>query len=324
MTSFMSSSKYYTTADQVKHTLDTYGIAIIPSILNVEESHAILSGTWDFLEHITQKWATPIKRDNEKTWTEFYKLMPLHSMLIQYWQVGHAQVSWDVRQNIKIAEVYAQIYECKLEDLLVSFDGLSFNPPPEQTKRGWNKNNLWLHCDQSYTQNDFKTAQGWVTGPAVNEGDATLAILEGSHKYHKEFATQFNMTKNVQWTKLTEEQVAFYKERECTFNRIQCPPGSLVMWDSRTIHCGVEADKSRVKPNFRAIIYVCYAPRTKCTNANIKKKQKAFEELRATIHDPINPKLFGKKPRTYGKPLPEITPIEKPTLTEFGIKLAGF
>jgi ectoine hydroxylase-related dioxygenase (phytanoyl-CoA dioxygenase family) len=324
MTSFMNSSKYFTTADQVKDTLDTYGVAIIPSILNVEESDAILSGTWDFLEHITQKWATPIKRDKTESWTQFYNLFPIHSMLIQYWQVGHAQVSWDVRQNIKIAEVYAQIYECKLEDLLVSFDGLSFNPPPEQTKRGWNKNNLWLHCDQSFTQNNFKTAQGWVTGPAVNEGDATLAILEGSHKYHKEFATQFNMTKNIQWTKLTEEQVTFYKERGCDFNRIQCPAGSLVMWDSRTIHCGVEADKSRVKPNFRAIVYVCYAPKTKCSATVIKKKQKAFEEMRATIHDPINPKLFGKNPRTYGKPLPEITPIEKPILTEFGLKLAGF
>jgi ectoine hydroxylase-related dioxygenase (phytanoyl-CoA dioxygenase family) len=320
----MSSSNYFTTADQVKYTLDTYGVAIIPSILNVEESDAILSGTWDFLEHITQKWPTPIKRENKETWTEFYKLLPVHSMLIQYWQVGHAQVSWDVRQNIKIAEIYATLYDCKLEDLIVSFDGLSFNPPPEETKRGWNKNKLWLHCDQSYTHNDFKTAQSWVTGPAVNEGDATLAILEGSHKYHKEFATRFNMTKNVQWTKLTDDQVTFYKERNCEFNRIQCPAGSLVLWDSRTIHCGVEAEKSRIEPNFRAIVYVCYAPRSKITATNIKKRQKAFEEMRATIHDPINPKLFGKKPQTYGKQLPEITPIEKPTLTEFGLKLAGF
>jgi hypothetical protein len=183
---------------------------------------------------------------------------------------------------------------------------------------------LWLHCDQSYTHNDFKTAQSWVTGPPVNEGDATLAILEGSHKYHKEFATRFNMTKNVQWTKLTKDQVTFYKECNCEFNRIQCPAGSLVMWDSRTIHCGVEAEKSRIEPNFRAIVYVCYAPRSKITATNIQKRQKAFEVMRATIHDPINPKLFGKKTQTYGKPLPEITPIEKPNLTEFGLKLAGF
>ena len=163
-----------------------------------------------------------------------------------------------------------------------------------------------------------------MTGPAVNEGDATLAILEGSHKYHKEFATHFKITKNVQWTKLTKEQIEFYRERNCEFNRIVCPKGSLVMWDSRTIHCGVEANKDRAQPNFRAIVYVCYAPRSKCTESNIKKRQKAFTEMRATIHDPINTKLFGKKPRTYGQPLPEITPINMPILTEFGFKLAGF
>ena len=212
-------SKYFTTPEKVRETLDTYGVAIIPNILNETESDAILSGMWDFLEHITQNWTQPINRLNPDTWTQFYKLLPIHSMLIQYWQVGHAQVSWDVRQNPNVAMIYSKLYDCKIEDLNVSFDGLSFNPPPEQTNKGWNKNNLWLHCDQSYTQNNFKTAQGWVTGPAVNEGDATLAILEGSHKYHKDFATRFNITKNVQWTKLTEEQIAFYKERNCEFKK---------------------------------------------------------------------------------------------------------
>ena len=316
--------KYFTTPQNIKETLDTYGVAIIPSILCDQESDAIVQGTWQYLEHITQKWEIPIKQEDTKTWLQFYKLFPIHSMLLQYWQVGHAQVSWDVRQNPKVVDIYAQLYKCKPEELLVSFDGLSFHLPPEITKRGWNKNNLWLHCDQSYTQNDFKNAQSWVTGTNVNEGDATLAILEGSHKYHKEFATHFNMTKNVQWTKLTEDQITFYKERNCEFQKIICPKGSMVLWDSRTIHCGVEADKSRSKPNIRAIIYVCYAPRTKCREANIKKKQKAFKELRATIHDPIDLKLFGKNPRTYGAPLPECTPILEPVLTELGLKLAGF
>jgi hypothetical protein len=317
-------SKYFTTSDKVKETLNIYGVAIIPNILNETESNAILSGTWDFLEHITQNWTPPINRSKSETWSQFYKLLPIHSMLMQYWQVGHAQVSWDVRQNPNVAMIYAKLYDCKIEELNVSFDGLSFNPPPEQTNKGWNKNNLWLHCDQSYTQNEFKTAQGWVTGPPVNEGDATLAILEGSHQYHKEFATTFNITKNVQWTKLTEQQITFYKDRNCEFKKIMCPPGSLVLWDSRTIHCGVEADKTRLKPNFRSIIYICYAPKSKCTATNIKKRQKAFTEMRATIHDPINPKLFGKNPQTYGKPLPEITPINPPILTELGLKLAGF
>ena len=35
-------------------------------------------------------------------------------------------------------------------------------------------------------------------------------------------------------------------------------------------------------------------------------------------------KLFGKKPRTYGKELPNIAQLDPPNLTNLGKKLAGF
>ena len=54
-------------------------------------------------------------------------------MLVQYWNVGHAQVSWNVRQNPKIIEIFEHFW--KTPDLQVSYDGLSFNLPPEKTNR---------------------------------------------------------------------------------------------------------------------------------------------------------------------------------------------
>ena len=102
-----------------------------------------------------------------------------------------------------------------------------------------------------------------------------------------------------------------------------CPKGSMIFWDSRTIHCGIEA-KKREMPNIRAVIYLCYMPRSLSNKANIAKKQKALQELRMTTHYPCNVKLFPKYPRTYGAKLPEITEISKPELTEVGLKLAGF
>ena len=65
-------SKYFTTLENVKQTLDMYGVAIIPSILDDAECEHIVSSIWDFFEYITQKWETPINRANEKTWNEFY------------------------------------------------------------------------------------------------------------------------------------------------------------------------------------------------------------------------------------------------------------
>lgn len=61
--------------------------------------------------------------------------MPSHSMLIQYFGVGHTQIAWTLRQNPKI--VFATLWNVTAEELLVSFDGMSFNIPPEYTNKGY-------------------------------------------------------------------------------------------------------------------------------------------------------------------------------------------
>jgi len=105
--------------------------------------------------------------------------------------------------------------------------------------------------------------------------------------------------------------------------KIKCPKGSLVLWDSRTIHCGIEPLKNRKNPNFRAIIYLCYLPRSLATSKQLEKKIKAFETLRTTSHWPCNIKLNNINPRTYGKDIPNIAIIPYPQLSEIGYKLAG-
>ena len=317
--------KYVTTKENLKETLAKYGVAIIPSVLNAEECSNIVDGQWNFFEHITKDWAIPIDRNNEASWRGFYSLYPKHAMLIQNYGVGHAQVCWDARQNPKIVDVFSNLWDCPQEDLLVSFDGMSFNLPPETTKRGWYRGNTWYHTDQSFKRNDMECIQSWVTGVDVEENDATLTFYEKSHTFHKELAETFPEAKQTgDWYKLSRVEEEFYKDKDCARKYIKCPKGSLVFWDSRTIHCGCEANKQRENPKIRSVIYLCYKPRNYATEARLRKKRKAFDELRSTSHWPCKVKLFPKNPRTYGGPLPELTEIEKPILTELGKKLAGF
>lgn len=307
--------------DEIKKMLDEYGVAIVLDVLNDVECGEMINGMWDYLEHITSR---KIKRDDQTTWVNITDLFPLHSMLIQHWCIGHSDFVWKVRQNMKVIEVFANIYNVKPEDLLVSFDGASVHMPPEITKRGWNRNNTWFHSDQSFKRNDFECVQGWVTSYDVNVGDSTLAFLERSNNYHKEFSEKTGVSDPKDWHKLNEKELEFFRLAGCEEKRIKCPRGSLVLWDSRTIHCGVEAFKQRDKSNFRCIVYVCYQPRNLCDNKNIVKKRKAFEEMRMTTHWPCKIKLFPKIPRTYGRELPELKTISKPILTEIGLRLAGF
>lgn len=317
-------TKYCTSKEHLRSTLDQYGVAIIPNLLSDEECEQIVSGLWDYFETITKEMTIPLDREKEETWKEIYKLFPLHSMLFQHFSVGQSQVCWDMRQHPKVLEIFSHFWNCKAEDLLVSFDGVSFNVPPEITNRGWNLNNTWYHTDQSYTRNEFECAQSWITGLDVNDGDATLAFLEGSNRYHKEFAKTHQKTDKSDWYKLQENEVQWYKEKGCTPKKIMCPKGSLVFWDSRTIHCGAEAMKHRKEPNLRSIVYLCYTPRSRSTEANLKKKIKAFEELRTTNHYPHKPKLFSKVPRTYGNDIPNVSSIPSPTISSLGRRLAGY
>ncbi len=313
----------------LRDKINTYGVAVIPNVINEEKCNEMKSGMLDFFETITQNWETPIDRNNEKTYKEVYKLFVKHSMLLQTHGVGHCQASWNLRQNPKIVNIFSKFWGVKPTELLVSFDGFSYQFPPEDMKRGWRRN-TWFHTDQSYMRPEFECLQSWITGNDVEDGDATLAFYEGSNKYHAEFAKEFggdDIKKTLgsgDWYKLSVEEMEFYSSKGCQQKCIKCPAGSMVFWDSRTIHCGVEASKNRKSKKPRAVIYLCYTPRRLATATRIKKRILAFENMRTTNHWPHKPKLFPLKPRTYGAELKETTPINPPVLSKLGKKLVGY
>ena len=316
--------KYITDIASLKNTIERYGVGIIPNVLNDEEIKQMNDGMWNYLEYVSQKFDKPIQRDDRKSWVHYLKMFPKHSMLLQQFGVGHAQYIWDLRQNEKIVDIFSKFWDVPKEDLLVSFDGASFHFPPEDTNRGWYRK-TWYHTDQSYLRPEFECLQSWITGLDVEEGDATLAFMERSNNYHDEFREKFGITDRSDWFRLEkEEQKAFYDEKGCIDKKIHCPAGSMVFWDSRTIHCGTEPMKKRENKNLRNVAYICMTPRDRASNAMINKKRKAFKDLRMTSHWPHKPKLFPKNPRTYGNPLPNITQVKEPKLTELGYRLAGF
>lgn len=319
----MEYKDYTTTLENLQKTLDTYGVAVIPNILNNIELTEMEKGMWTTLGQLTKEFDKPIKKEDSKSWSSFYDLMPLHSMLLQYHQVGHAQFVWNIRQNPKVVNVFCKLWNCKPEELLSSFDGVSIHFPPEVTGRGYYKNHDWLHTDQSYTRNDFECIQSFVSCFDINEGDATLTLLEGSHKYHKQFADTLETKSTSDWYKLTDEEYKFYTNLGCKRTFVKCPAGSMVLWDSRTIHSGAESMKNRKKQNTRLVVYVCQTPRKLCDSNNLEKKKSAFNNMRMTSHWPHKIKLFPTVPRTYGKVLPTIKKLPKPVLTKLGNSLAG-
>lgn len=309
-------NKYITTIDNLSNTLEQYGVAIIPNVLNKSECDNMKEGMWNYLEHITSQMDIPITRTNSNTWKTFKKLYPKHSMLLQFWSVGHSQFIWNLRTNPKVIAPFEKIWNTKAEDLLVSFDAASFHFPPETTNFGWfhpikkgyiQPTKSWLHTDQSFLRNEFECIQSWINAYDTNPGDATITLLESSHKYHKDFSTHFTPNKPDDWYVLNNEELDWYLKKDCKKVNITCPAGSMVLWDSRTIHSGIEPVETRDNPNFRCVIYFCYTPRIFASESTLHKRIDAWKNLRMTSHWPHKVKLFPKTPRTW-----DVTSNKKP------------
>jgi hypothetical protein len=278
---------------------------------------------WDMLEQMSITWNTPIDRDDPTT-HDLTPAFPVKHMLLQH-TVSHCQFPWDIRQNPSVVNVFKTLWGT--DDLVTSFDGLSVHFPPETTGRGWYKGGDtgdWLHCDQSFSNNDLECYQAWVTPVDVNRGDATLIYLEKSHLYHRKFGKTIpneGKGKLPQWYKLTEKNINTYIDAYgCKLRKVICPAGSMVIWDSRTIHCGQQAMKAREEPNIRSCVYVCMLPRKLCTKSCLEKRRKYYDTQRSIRHNPVSVTVFPEKPHTRGAPF-SITQPHRAVLTELGKSL---
>jgi ectoine hydroxylase-related dioxygenase (phytanoyl-CoA dioxygenase family) len=308
-------------AEDITRVIEEYGVCILKNVLNEQECQGIVDGMVKTFQDITVDLRPRFEFSKSSSWKTLEHLFPIRSMLYQHWGLGHAQFVWDVRCNPKVINAFATIWGTN--DLLVSFDGIAFHLPPERSGKRFVDKDAY-HVDQSFTRCYPDCIQGWINGFDTNEGDATIKLLVGSHKHFQEFGTVNNITSPDDWHVIKD--IDFYLQKGCIEHRVTCPKGSLVLWDSRTVHFGASALKTRAKPNCRAVVYLCYTPKSRINETKRQKKISYFENLRMTSHWPHNPKLFPVHPRTYGAWLPtnEIKPISKPVIEKQYYPLIGY
>lgn len=305
------------------YTLEKDGVQVVKNILSKEEVQKLQNMMWEWLNFKTKHFSNPVVKDDHKTYKTLFDLYPKHGMLFQHWDFGHNPISWYLRQHEKVINEFKKIWNT--DDLLTSFDGISVSLPCEITKRGWNRDNEWFHSDQCYKRNNFECVQGFVNIFDVNFGDATLRFLRGSHALHSQFQSTFNITDSSDWHRLNEQEKKFYIDILGPESDIcvKSPAGSLVLWDSRTVHQGMEPIKERKKPNIRCTPYICMTPAALISQKQLENRIKYFEDRRSSNHWPHKIKPFPRLPRTYGGPIPI---VEQDTLvvTPLMKKLVGY
>ena len=270
--------------------LAAHGWAKVENVLSLNECDEYLSEFWSWLEAYNPQ----IKRDNPETWTS--KNWPLGSHgLVQHYRFGHAEFVWKIRSTPTILKIFAEIYQCEPEDLIVSFDGGKASRPVKETK----VQEGWQHLDQGYRKSDrnpssFKVVQGYVALTNCNGG---TMVYDNSHLYHHEFGKHFKKVTKDNWVMLTDEEKAWYLSRGCTEQMISLKAGGLGLWDSRAVHWAEEPSDG---PRFG--VFVSFMRKSDATEKALARRLEIFNDRRMTTHWAAFPKLFGMAPRTYGNP----------------------
>ncbi len=299
--------------------LEEQGYCVIPQVLSTSEAEHLYKRVWH--EYIEKAWPN-CKMDDMSNWKEAF---PMHNILgIFAGAAGQTQVMWDLRQDPRIVDVFAHVWNTN--DLIVSMDGLSFMCPVE-IREGYSE--PWPHVDQAIlrrrldnvahnnnppigfvSESLLKTEPFTIQGQFLFEdsfdGDGGFYCIPKSHLRFTEFAPVLETISTMDIPR-EEKKIAHKKYLLDFFNsnsddsgspyfmkQVTAPRGSLILWDSRTIHWNQHADKNRPysdKPKVRMVGYLCYVPKVRLTEEGRILRKKAFEEGVSTGHNPAFPEL---------------------------------
>ena len=306
------------TIENLKENIEKYGVGVIPNVLTSDECKDAINKDNTWLNYKPVEENDKIKIDDKNSWRNIANVLHgNHGGLIQHFNIGQSQYAWDMRQNKKVKDIFEVLWNAK--DLIVSFDGTNVTPPPEVTNLGWrNQNKMWLHTDQSHKKIGLQSVQGLVNLVDVDDSDATLCVLLGSNNLHQKFFDENKLETKNDWYKLKNDtEVKWFLDKGCELVAIKAPAGSMIFWDSRTIHMGIAPSKERQhKDRWRYVVYVAMFPRSKLTTKELEKRQKYFKNGRTTNH--WGNRLFPKLPRTYGVAVAKMNPYIEPELNEIG------
>jgi len=264
---------------------------------------------FDWLESFNNKF----KRNDFNTWIPDNMPLLQYGMLKHY--IGHTEFIWKIRELC--TDVFKEIWQCKKEELLSSFDGACF-----LTSNNSNKFPQWIHCDQPRCYPYFSSVQGIVNFLENGPEDGGLVLVEHSHKIFNDYMNKY-----------TSEGIIFEKTNiddpllsSKNLIKICAPAGSIILFDSRTFHCNIHPNPSDSHPRLRLCTYVSMQPRCDAPPDILNKRIKLYNEGRMTNHYCYGEwfKENTKHPHTYGKPFIKPDNIIIAPLNPLRKRLIGF
>lgn len=255
-----------TNITDLKKILDEYGVAILENYFDDKYADKIFASVKQWLIGLNIGLTNDIA-----TWTA--KNVPFGPRYGMYQSIiSHAPAFWNLRESAYL--IFRELLGDA--DLLTSVDGASFYPTINSPK---NKS-TWAHIDQTVSS-DFMCYQSQFV---ASETDASFVCTPKSHLTHAEYLKKFSINTPSNWHKFTDEQVVILEKKFGANYQIpiHAKPGSMIFWDSRTIHAAKYPDNRENK--WRAVFYISMRPRTCHNDLSISTIKTAVENGLTTNH----------------------------------------
>lgn len=282
------------TSENLKETLEKYGVAVLTDVFADNECEKVKAKMLEYLAH--EHYVT--EPDDYK------KLRPMRGGMMKYFGIALHKEILDLKTDERVVDKFRQIWN--EQNLTTSLDSIYISPPSElkSSKEFFDPfHRLWFHTDQSSDKKGLHCIQSFINLETIDDGDGCISVLAYIHKYHQEFFENFNEDSKGNWFVMKNKHLDWYmSEKTCPWWMITAPKGSMVFWDSRTIHMGTLPREDRVnKDRWRFIVYVCYTPARWQSKEDARLKRDAYIHNCTTSHWPYGVNVFGNNYRRINR-----------------------
>lgn len=260
--------------EMVKKILHQYGVVVIKSFFSPEQADIWKQEVIHWLISISDRLT-----ENPQTWTS--RNIPYGPRLgMMQSLISHCPTFWKIREAVY--PIFCQLYDTN--KLLTSMDGATVHPPIHD---GSKKD--WPHIDQ--TVEDLWCVQGQVV---LSETTASFKCTPTSHLKHREILESVGKVGDPSnWLKINQTDKLAKIFGQWWQVPIHSPSGSVILWDSKTIHSAQKNDLED-KTGWRCAFYVCMRPAAEYSPEQVQQLASCFHQGRSTNH--WGTKVFPKRP----------------------------
>ena len=316
------------------YKLKTDGYCVVPNVLSHSQCEEYIKDIWTWMADL----GTGLQQDDPKTWGK--DRWPFADRgIVSYPDPSQAPFVWKARAESRVLQVFETAWGTR--ELVTSLDRFNISKPATVAAARKNVNPnaaLWLHLDQplsadhQFADSEYERSwqaksciQGFLNLEDTDSTDAGLIVIPKSHRSHSDIMNHIFYPHEDHSKPLTGQErieleqkradfcaknkAPFFKDKQkgallkyYSIHHVVAPKGSLILWDSRTIHCNRQASSTQLHPGrFRYGVYVCVVPVPPGgMDPKLAKKRKAcFETGRGANHDPLVSNPFPLSPHLW-------------------------